>query len=696
MQIKESLLVVDDEEMNRNLLSRRLERSGFRVEVASGGAEALTKIAGQAQFDLILLDQMMPEKSGSDVLRELRAHYSASDLPVIMVTAVTDSGRVAEALDLGANDYITKPVDFTIALARIRAQLSRKHAETARRVSEERYELAARAANDGLWDWDLIGNRVYYSERWKGMMGLSDAEVGHSPEEWFSRVHSEDLVHLREALQQHLDGKSLAFEADYRIRRRDGHYRWMVGRGMALRGPDGHPSRMAGSQSDITDKKTVDVLTGLPNRLLFEERLTAAIERARVDAAYRFAAYFIDLDRFKLVNDTLGHAAGDQLLIQFAERLRTWGNRQAVVARLGGDEFAVLLDSISGPGDAIAQGDRLIRAIRPAFRLEGQEFFSTASVGIVTFQPEHTTAADLIRDADIAMYVAKSRGRGRWVVFDESMRRRAFERMQIETDLRMALPKGQLVLYYQSRVDLNTNQIRGFEALLRWIHPQRGLIPPDDFIRIAEETGVIRDIGLWVLGEACAQMRIWRERYPDQPWLDVAVNVSPVQLRDPALVQQIAGILAESGLEPSALQIEITESTLLDNLDEARTILSALKDLGVGLKLDDFATGYSCLRYLYRLPFDSIKIDRSFTMELDDGNPESRELVRTILSMAQNLGLGVIAEGVENRISADFLRDQGCRFGQGFFFSPPVTAHDVEKLLSGTLPHNSETQDDSE
>ncbi len=684
MTVKENLLVVDDEEMNRNLLSRRLERSGFHVDIATGGADALQKLS-ERPYDLILLDQMMPEKSGSDVLRELRVEHSASELPVIMVTAITDSGRVAEALDLGANDYITKPVDFTIALARIRAQLSRKHAESARRVSEERYELAARAANDGLWDWDLISNRVYYSERWKSMMGLRDDEIGYSPEEWFSRVHAEDVVPLRLALQRHLDGKTDAFEAEYRIRRTDGHYRWMAGRGMALRNAEGGaaPARMAGSQSDITEKKTLDVLTGLPNRLLFQERLTAALQRAQAEPAQRFATYFIDLDRFKLVNDTLGHRAGDQLLVQFASRLRSAVEAgSATVARLAGDEFAVLLDSVHGSADAIAQGDRIIKAIRPAFQLEGQEFFASASVGIVVSRPEHVTPEELIRDADIAMYAAKARGRGRWAIFDESMRQRALDRLQVETDLRMALPKGQFVIHYQPRVDLNTNQIRGFEALLRWRHPERGLIPPDDFIHIAEDTGLIRDIGMWVLGEACLQMRQWRDRFPDQNWLDMAVNVSPVQLRDPALVQQIAAILAETGLESAALQIEITESTLFENLDEAGAILTALKDLGVGLKLDDFATGYSCLRYLYRLPFDSIKIDRSFTLDLNDDNPESKELVRTILSMAQNLGLGVIAEGVENQISADFLRDEGCLFGQGFLFSPPVASSDIETLLS--------------
>jgi diguanylate cyclase (GGDEF)-like protein/PAS domain S-box-containing protein len=645
MLVKEIVLVVDDEDANRDLLSRRLTRSGFQVEVARGGDEALGKVS-QTQFDLILLDQMMPGKTGSDVLRELRTQYSQADLPVIMVTAITDSGRVAEALDLGANDYITKPVDFTVALARIRAQLSRKHAETARRVSEERYELAARASNDGLWDWDLVSNEIYYSERWKSTMGLRDAQIGKSPEEWLSRVHADDVVSLRAALQRHLDQQSEFFEAEYRIRRGDGECRWMTGRGMAVRSPDGTPSRMAGSQSDITEKKTLDALTGLPNRLLFHERLCAAVDRARFDPDYRLAVYFVDLDRFKLVNDTLGHVAGDHLLMQFGERLRSVVAGQcSLVARLGGDEFAVLLEGVGDSTWVVAQGDRLIRAIRPAFQLEEREFFVSASVGIVVSRPEHRAAEDLIRDADLAMYSAKARGLGRCAIFDESMRQIAHNRLQIETDLRVALTRGQLLVYYQPRVDLNTSQICGFEALLRWKHPQRGLVQPDDFI------------------------------------LDVAVNISPVQLRDPALVQQIAQILAETGLPPGALQIEITESRLLENLDEARDLLLAIKALGVGLKLDDFATGYSCLRYLYRLPFDTIKIDRSFTMDLDDNNPESKELVRTILSMAQNLSLGVIAEGIESQSSADFLREEGCRFGQGYHFSPGVSAESAEDML---------------
>jgi diguanylate cyclase (GGDEF)-like protein/PAS domain S-box-containing protein len=549
-------------------------------------------------------------------------------------------------------------------------------------VSDERYDLVARAANDGLWDWDLTSNRVYYSSRWKSMAGLTDSEIGTSPEEWFSRVHADDVVALRAAIQHHLESQSEGFEVDYRIRQQEGHYRWMTGRGMALRNPEGTPVRMAGSQSDATRKKTMDELTGLPNRLLLHERLEIALDHTRLDPAHRFALYFVDVDRFKVVNDTLGHVVGDKFLVEFADRLRSaTRGTNSLVARLGGDEFALLLEGVGDPKAAVALGARLTNAMRPPFFLGEREFFVSASVGIVISRAEHSSVEDLLRDADLAMYAAKDRGRGRWAIFDDSMRQNALDRLQIETDLRTALAKGQFVVHYQPRVDLNTKQIRGFEALIRWKHPQRGMVQPDNFIRIAEETGMMREIGLWVLGEACEQMCRWKKEFADQPWLDVAVNVSPLQLRDPELVQQIAQILAETGLEASALQIEITESALLDNLDQAREALLALKGLGIGLKLDDFGTGYSSLRYLYQLPFDSIKIDQSFVTDLDDDNAEAKELVRTILSMASNLGLGVIAEGIEKQVSVDLLRRLGCNFGQGFYFSRAVNAVNATAML---------------
>lgn len=696
MSMKESLLVVDDEEMNRNMLSRRLVRAGFRVEVARDGAEAL-RMMDQQTFDLVLLDQMMPVQSGSEVLRELRLLHSEAELPVIMVTAVADSGKVAEALDSGANDYVTKPVDFAVALARIRSQLSRKHAETARRHSEERYALAARATHDGLWDWDLLTDRIDYSERWKNMLDLEGSEIGNSPGEWLSRVHVEDLGGLQQALAEHLQNESEAFECEYRIRARDGHYLWMAGRGMAVCNPDGEPIRMAGSQSDITARKTIDALTGLPNRLLFTERAEAALGRAEREESWGFAVFFIDLDRFKLVNDSLGHIAGDRLLVQFSRRLceavrdyrepvnTPTAPRAPLVARLGGDEFVILIGGMTDSSAAAQAANRVLQAMQPPFQLDRQEFFASASIGIAISRPDHRAVEDILRNADTAMYVAKSRGRACAVVFDEPMRDRAENRLRLESDLRIAVGKGQLVVFYQPRVDLNTEKICGFEALLRWKHPTRGLVPPAEFIPLAEETGMIREIGLWVLREACGQIKLWRNLWPRAEALDVAVNVSPVQLRDPELLNRLKEILAETGLEPPALQIEITESSVFDNVAEARGVLLELKKLGIGLKLDDFATGYSCLGYLRQLPFDSIKIDRSFIADLGSPDSEKREFVRTIMNMARNLNLGVIAEGIEDKEGAAILREMGCRFAQGYYFSRPVDPAGIESLLAKEL-----------
>ena len=583
-----------------------------------------------------------------------------------------------------------------MALARIRSQLSRKHAETARKHSEERYALAARATHDGLWDWDLVTDQIDYSERWKICWTSRAARSGFARRMAFPRP-CEDLAGLQQALAGHLENESEAFECDYRIRARDGHYLWMAGRGMAVCNSDGEPVRMAGSQSDITARKTIDVLTGLPNRLLFNERTEAALRRASQQESWGFAVFFIDLDRFKLVNDSLGHIAGDQLLAQFSGRLceamrdyrepvsTPTAPRAPLIARLGGDEFAVLIGGMTDSSAAAQAANRVLKAMQPPFQLDRQEFFASASIGIAISRPDHRTVEDILRNADTAMYVAKSRGRSCAVVFDEPMRDRAENRLRLESDLRAAVGRGQLVVFYQPRVDLNTEKICGFEALLRWKHPTRGLVPPFEFIPLAEETGMIREIGLWVLREACEQIKFWRNLWPRAEALDMAVNVSPVQLRDPELLNDLKKILAETGLEPSALQIEITESSVFDNIAEARSVLLELKRLGIGLKLDDFATGYSCLGYLGQLPFDSIKIDRSFTADLGSPDSEKRELVRTIMNMARNLNLGVIAEGIEDQEGAAILKEMGCRFAQGYYFSRPVDPAGIESLLAKEL-----------
>ena len=637
---------------------------------------------------------MMPGMTGVEVLQAVRVTYAPDQLPVIMVTALQDSDKVVEALNLGANDYITKPVDFPVAMARIRGQLARKAAEGALRESEERYALAARASNDGLWDWDLASGRVYYSERWKAILGYLDGEIGEDPGEWFSRVHPEDLEKLQEVMRaEQASGSSEAFECEHRMRHRDGTYRWVGCRGAAVQDAAGRVVRMAGSMRDVTAAKVVDPLTGLANRVLFVERLEREFVGNRANPAAQFAVLFLDIDRFKLINDSLGHRAGDQLLIATAERLER-GVRtddslarpvsRDLVARLGGDEFAVLLCDLSDPADAVQVAQRILMELREPFALAGQGIFCTVSIGIAPCRQAYPSAAEILRDADTAMHTAKSKGRSRCEVFDETMRARVVERLQLENDLRRAVENHQLSVNYQPKVRLTDRRICGFEALARWRHPVRGWIPPTEFIPVAEETGLIHDLDMWILRQACTQMKQWHTEYPCDPPLAISVNLSPSQFAQPHLVEQIADVLAETGIEPPTLRLEITESVLMDNHEAARGILNRLKGLGVGLKLDDFGTGYSSLAYLAHLPFDTMKIDRSFTLQLQGGDCNS-DIVKSILDMAHTLGMEVVAEGVEQNDQIARLISMGCEFGQGFFFSQAVPAQDAERLLAAMV-----------
>ena len=685
------LLLVDDEELNRDMLSRRLKHHGFRVDVAADGPAALRFIAAHAP-DLVLLDHMMPGMTGVEVLEALRATYAPNQLPVIMVTALKDSDKVVEALKLGANDYITKPVDFPVAVARIRGQLARKAAEGALLEREERYALAARGANDGLWDWDLAAGRIYYSERWKAILGYQDAEIAEDPNEWFSRVHPEDLEKLQDLTQAEQAGCSgEAFECEHRLRHRDGAYRWVRSRGVAVENADGRVVRMAGSMSDITTGKVFDPLTGLANRVLFMDRLEQEFAGYRANPAAQFAVIFLDIDRFKLINDSLGHSAGDQLLVAVAERLER-GVRAVdssarpasrdLPARLGGDEFALLLCDLSDPAQAFDAAQRILTELREPFALGEHGIFCTASIGIAPCAPGYQHPADMMRDADTAMYTAKGNGRSRCEIFDPTMRARVVERLQLENDLRRALENHELTVNYQAKVRLTDRRICGFEALARWHHPQRGWIPPVDFIPVAEETGLIHDLDMWILRQACAQMKCWQKEYPCDPPLAVSVNLSPSQFGQPHLVEQIADVLCETGLAPSGLQLEVTENVLMDSHQLAYDILTRLKLLGVGLKIDDFGTGYSSLSYLSQLPFDTVKIDRSFTVQLQGGDCNS-DIVKSILDIAHTLGMQVVAEGVEDNEQIAQLISMGCEFGQGFLFSKPVSADDAGRLLDG-------------
>jgi diguanylate cyclase (GGDEF)-like protein len=556
-----TLLLVDDDPMNRDALSRRLTRTGYTVLTAASGDQAL-EIIGSHQIDAVLLDVMMPGMSGIETLRSLRQSRSVSDLPVIMVTAKDSSEDMVEALDLGANDYVTKPIDYAVALARIRAQV------TARRA---------------------------------------------------------------------------------------------------------------------------DPLTGLPNRMLFMERLNRLLHRQPA-ADHRFAVLFLDVDRFKIINDSLGHAAGDALLAALAHRieqsLRTTDSlarveRKHTLARIGGDEFTILLDGVSDAAAARAVAERLRGVIAEPFQLQGREVVTSVSIGVVLSAERYARAEDMIRDADTAMYRAKELGKARCEIFDLSMLAAAEERLQLETDLRHALARQEFEVYYQPIVSLAEARLSGFEALLRWRHPQRGLISPADFIPIAEETGLIVPIGNWVLRESCRQLRTWDREFPSCAHLTINVNLSAHQCMHPDLIADVGRILAETGCAAERVKLEITEGVVLENSDAVAQILHALRRLGVQLGLDDFGMGYSALSYLQRFPFQTIKIDRTFVSGMQESG--NTEIIRAIVSMAAGLDMSVTAEGVETADQLQRLQDLACEFGQGFFFHRPLTAGDAHAMLQSGL-----------
>jgi diguanylate cyclase (GGDEF)-like protein/PAS domain S-box-containing protein len=589
------------------------------------------------------------------------------------------------------NDEVGTLIDsFNDMLSQIEIRdRDQKNAEAALRDSEERYALAAHGANDGLWDWKLGTNIIYFSPRWTRMLGYSDHEPWSDPEEWFSRIHPADRERVRAQLTAHCDGSTPEFSSEYRMRHKNGHYMWMLSRGMAVRDEEGVAVRIAGSQTDITEGKVADTLTDLPNRLYLMDKLESAVAAKANPGAGPFAVLFIDLDRFKVINDSLGHAAGDQLLIGVAQRLRSGVRGQgtsgrlagsaSTVVRLGGDEFAILVEGIGEADDAAIIAERILKYLSASFYLDGRQVFVTASIG-VAMSASADTPEELLRNADTAMYHAKAHGRGRFEMFNQGMREQAVARMEIEKDLGKAIKGNQFALYYQPKVSLSNQRITGFEALIRWNHPTRGLLYPSEFIPVAEETGLIVPLGLWVLREACRQMADWQKSMISDPPLTISVNLSFKQLAEPGLAGEVERILAETGLDPRTLKLEMTESSLMENVHLASATLGRFKELKIGLEIDDFGTGYSSLSYLRQLPFDTVKIDHSFVKELGTSDDTS-EIIRTILQLAKSLGMDVVAEGVETKDQLARLTAMGCTTGQGYYFSKPVDAERAHWMI---------------
>ena len=558
----------------------------------------------------------------------------------------------------------------------------------------DQHHSGSRGDSEGLWDWNLASNRIHFSPRWISLVGCEDHEVGNAPEEWIERVHPDDRGQvLREIEAAQADGSS-ELDFRHRLRHQDGAYRWMSCRGVVVRDEGGQAVRLTGSHSDVTVETVTDPLTGLPNRLLLLDRLTRSIERANRYQGFHFAVLLLDLGRPAALAEATGSAAEDQLITAAARRLETClriGDAMPslrhndLVARLQGDQFAVLLDGLKDVSHAKVVADRLLVEILDKFTLNGREVRLPASLGVAVSATGYARADDVLRDAETALHRARVLGGSHCEVFDTAILKSEQAELQLEGELREALERREFQLLYQPIVSLASNQIVGFEALVRWQHPVLGWISPVDFVPLAERTGFIAPLGAWILREACLRLRAWQESVPRSADVWMSVNLSGVQLRDPALVMEVENALRDAALEPRCLVLELTEGVAMENPTAVRTLLMQLRAMGIRISIDDFGTGYSSLASLRQLPVDSLKIDQSFVRGMET-EKETADIIGALTMMARQLGLKVVAEGVENEQQAALLRSLHCEAAQGYLFAKPLDVHSATDLLNTGLP----------
>ncbi len=677
----------------RKRLDKLLEKSRLAVFeltpelVVRRANPAAAKLAGSKQGELKgkkIFEVLQP--LGTADVPEKWSRKLARGEPVARTLACTGPDGRAIACDWVLLPRLRKDgsVFRVTAVLRDQTEVVEKHDSI--RDREERLSLALAGSADVLWDWDLITNQLHLSPRWRELLGLSTAATG-TPADWLERVHPEDAAPLRAALTAHSEGRTLSFEHEHRVRNNDGDWRWLLVRGTAQRDAKGAAVRVAGLMSDITRHRTLvermahdarhDGLTGLPNRTLFLDLLRHSFGRTRRHEDYRFAVLFIDIDRFKMVNDAFGHETGDHLLQQIGRRLESCLREGDTLARHGGDEFTMWLDDVRGSTDAVRVADRVHEVMREPFELaEGQRVQSSASIGVAVGSSQYQKAEDVLRDADVAMYRAKALGKARTAVFQRDVPEGAPAHLQLESDLRSALVRNELLVHYMPIVDLMTGKVRAVEALARWQHPRLGLVPPSKFIGLAMETGLIASIDQWVLQTASRQLHDWRRDIATANRLSISVNFSRSLLEQADVGAQIDRVLRESQLAPGDLNMDINESVLAP--DNGIDALADLHQRGHKLHMDDFGTGQGWLRHLHKIEVDSIKIDRSF---LAGGADRDRQVLTRIVQIARDLGKTVIAEGVETKDQARLVREVGCSFAQGFFFSPPLDPAKTGVLL---------------
>lgn len=695
------ILLVDDDVMVRLLATEALVASGFEVMEAADGEQAL-ELFDRHEFSLVLLDVSLGGIDGFEVCRSMRAHRHGRSLPIIMLTGMDDTGSIDTAYAQGATDFVTKPLNWTLLVYRVRYALRAAQTLAELAVSERRLAVAQRVARVGGWTWHLDEDRCERSDTCLQLWGELPAAIQEVPFGLLSRVLSPERQHLREAMERARDGE--AYQMSFRVQRSDERVVTLYEQALPERDEFGRVVRIEGVTQDVTEREQAerrirflayhDSLTGLANRQMFREMLDHTLARSH-RAGARCALLYLDLDRLKRINDSFGHTLGDQILREVANRLigsvravdvvarEEDSIMEEVVARLGGDEFTVLLTDLGRADDAARVAARICEELSRPLQVAHVELVVTASIGIAIFPENGEDPETLLRHADMAMYEAKQRGRNTYEFFTEAMQLQAVERLSLEQDLARGLESRQFVLHYQPQVDVSTGRIVSAEALLRWEHPERGLVSPAQFIPVAEETGLIVPLGEWVVMAACRQMATWLAA--GLPVVPVAVNLSAHNFRSDSLLPAIAHALETTQLPARYLDIELTESAVMQEPEIALGTLAALKAIGLKLSIDDFGTGYSSLSTLKQFPIDLLKIDRSFVRDLPQDD-SSASIVGAILALSNALGLGVVAEGVETTEQRDILLGRGCTLMQGYLFSRPVPADAFASLIGQTTP----------
>jgi len=687
----EVLLVEDnpqEAEIVRLYLAKRYShRYNIRHVRSIGGA--LTELSTGKRPSVILLDLHLPDTKGLDGYRYIAA--AAPGVPVIILTNCNEERTAANAVRNGAQDYLIKrEVNAALLHRAILYAIERQRAEQALLKVKERYALAVAGANDCIWDWDAASDTAYFSPRWNELVGLEPTASVKHLDDWFERVHPEDIAELRRSVLPRPEEERHHFEHEHRLRHESGEYIWVYARGVVLADEKGKPVRMAGSISSISKRKETenqlihralhDPLTGLPNRVLFIDRLQQALRRFKRDESQLFAVLYFDLDRFKFVNDSLGHSAGDSLLVSIARRLMSVIRPGDTAARMGGDEFAVLVSDIEDESDTTQVAERIHNLFQQEFSIAGRGMYTSASIGVAIATQQYQSPDEILRDADLAMYRAKRSETEDTVIFDTTMHQAAISRHNLETELRRAFARGEFVVYYQPIVTLTERRIVAFEALLRWHHPERGVLSPDSFIGVVEDTGMLATLSWWVLEQACRQAQEWRQVFVNGSPLGMSVNVSASMFRAENSVQRVKDIIHDTGISPQDLSLELTERDCMDHEEETQAVLAELRRFGVKIHMDDFGTGYSSLSYLQRSSYDTLKIDRSFIQGLGS-EEQSLAIIRTIVGLGRMLNMNVVAEGVESRGQLEALESLQCPEAQGFWFSRPVPPNEASEML---------------